>query len=177
MQKPTEEADTSISAENAREDPNLNGTFIDYRKAAKRNLPWDLASRELYLAEDIPATKKPRLEEPISAPTDEAAVNTSLRGTEVNLPADADANLVDADADPVNDNWAIDRWTPEEDAKLKSAMANTCKKKYGKEYKTDWGAIPTLVSGRTKIQCCSRWQDIFNSHHRPGDWTYGSMDR
>jgi hypothetical protein len=60
-----EEAEDSISAEDAREDPNVNDTFAVRRKAAKRILPWDLATGELHLvspplqAEDIPAMKKP----------------------------------------------------------------------------------------------------------------------
>jgi hypothetical protein len=51
MQEPTEDDDdeASISTENVREKPNLNGTFVVRRKAAKRTLPWDLAVNELEL--------------------------------------------------------------------------------------------------------------------------------
>jgi hypothetical protein len=41
-------------------------------------------------------------------------------------------------------------WTPEEDAKLTSAIANTCKKKHGKALRTDWDTIVVLLPGRTK---------------------------
>jgi hypothetical protein len=49
MQEPPEEAGDSISAEDVREDPNLNDTFAVRRKAAKRILPWDLTTGELHL--------------------------------------------------------------------------------------------------------------------------------
>jgi hypothetical protein len=177
MQETTEEAEASISTENEREeDPNLNGTFAVRRKAAKRTLPWDLASRELYLAEDIPATKKQRLEVPFSASsTDEAAVNISLPDTAVSLPADADANHADADADPVKGTQAAGYWTPEEDAKLNSAVTSTYKKKCNKEYRTDWVAVAALVPGRSQKQCCNRWQNvdpnIDRANKRKGKWT------
>jgi hypothetical protein len=65
-----EEAEASISTEDAREGPKLNGTVRVRRKAAKRTLPWDLAAGKLDIvslpqpqAEDIPATRKPRIEE------------------------------------------------------------------------------------------------------------------
>jgi hypothetical protein len=67
-------------------------------------------------------------------------------------------------------------WTPEEDAKLHSAFTNTgtCKKKYGKEYKTDWGAIIALLPGRTKYQCYDRWHNAFDSSI---DWAKGRTVR
>jgi hypothetical protein len=49
------------------------------------------------------------------------------------------------------------RWTSDEDAELTSAVANTCKKKWGNEYKPDWDAVAVLVLGRTKRQCVMRW--------------------
>jgi myb proto-oncogene protein len=56
------------------------------------------------------------------------------------------------------------------------AVANTSKKKYGKEYKTDWDAVAALVPGRTKIQCNNRWHDFLDpsidrSNERTGSWT------
>jgi hypothetical protein len=43
---------------------------------------------------------------------------------------------------------ATGSWTAEEDAKVNSAFTNTSKKKWGKEYKTDWAAVAdTAVSG------------------------------
>jgi hypothetical protein len=83
MQEPTEEAEGSIPMETVSNNgSNLDRTFAERRKAAKRTLPWDLAGDELNLvsprpppqAQDTPATKKPRLEEPcFSASIDQAA--------------------------------------------------------------------------------------------------------
>jgi hypothetical protein len=95
--------------------------------------------------EDNPAKKKRRLEEPLSAstaPIDEAARKTTSPDVSVGLPAAANNA----------DIRVIGHWTPEEDAKLKSAVTNTRKKKWGSEYKTDWAA----AAGRTRIQCRSR---------------------
>jgi hypothetical protein len=73
---PTEDDKASISTENVGDDPHLNRTVNARRKAAKRTLPWDLSVNELELmspqqGEDIPARKKPRLEEPLPATTEE----------------------------------------------------------------------------------------------------------
>jgi hypothetical protein len=88
----------------------------------------------------------------------------------------------DVNADPMPDTQpnagatrVIDPWTPEEDAKLTSAVANTSKKKYGKEYKTNWAAVAALVPGRTKDQCKRRWHNTFNpsitlTAGRTGKW-------
>jgi hypothetical protein len=173
MQEPTEEPDSPISAENEREDPNLNGAFTEHRKAAKRTLPWDLASGELYLAKDIPATKKPRLEEPSPASTDEAAANISLRDTTVSLPVAAVANHVDAD--PLKGTRATGRWTPEEDATLNSAVTKTCMRKFGNEYIQDWVAVAAQVQGRDEKQCNDRWHNnldpsIDQATVRTGTW-------
>jgi hypothetical protein len=111
--------------------PNPDRTFTERCKAAKRSLPWDLAAGELHLvsrrqeSEDIRATKKPRLEEPFSASTDEAATKLSSHDTTVSL-LTADSDRVDAD--PEKGSRATGHWTPEEDAKLNSAVTNTCKK-------------------------------------------------
>jgi hypothetical protein len=89
--------------------------------------------------EDNPAKKKRRLEEPLSAstaPIDEAARKTTSPDVSVGLPAAAN----NADIRVIGH------------AKLKSAVTNTRKKKWGSEYKTDWAA----AAGRTRIQCRSR---------------------
>jgi hypothetical protein len=126
---------------------NLNLTFAARRKAAKRTLPWALVAEELDLesppplqAEVIPATKKPRLEEPFSASTDEAATKLSSHGTAVSLP-DVDA-AHNADADLVEDTRGT-RWTPEEDVKLINAVKSTC-------CMADWVAVAVLVPNRTE---------------------------
>jgi hypothetical protein len=179
MQEPAEETEASIPTENVRaeasiptenveEDPNLNVTFPVRRKAAKRTLPWDLKAGELNLmpslsspqAEDIPATKKPRLEKPFSATADDATTKHSSHDTEVSLPDATAADNTDADADPVKRTRTSWTWTLEEDAKLKDAVMNTRKKMYNKEYRTNWVAVAALVPNRTKIQCNSRWEHV-----------------
>jgi hypothetical protein len=103
--------------------------------------------------EDIPAArKKPRLEDPFSGSTDEAATKTAPAGVAMAPsppPAidDIDDND-DADAESVTDTQpnagdstrATSGWTFEEYAKLSRAVANTSKKRWGKEYRTDWVA-------------------------------------
>jgi hypothetical protein len=165
-------------------------TFTVRRKAAKRTFPWDLAAgAELNLvhesppppqpqpqADDIPAAKKSRVEEEeeeplLSASIEEAAAKISSLVTAGSLPDTHDddndhhhhAETDHADhvhTDPVKGAPSTGRWTPEEDANLKIAVTNTCKKKYGKEYKTDWVAIAALVPGRTRSQCSHRWHDV-----------------
>jgi hypothetical protein len=197
MQEPTEEAEASISTENVRENPdeNLNQTFAARRTAAKRTLPWDLAAGELHLvsnqsqspplppqAEDVPATKKRRLEEPLPTTADEAARKTASPDVSVDLPPPAVDNNADVNTDPMPDKQpnagadrAITRWTPDEDAKLTSAFANTSKKKWGDEYVTDWEAVAALVPGRTKSHCYDRWRhaldpSILQANVRTGRW-------
>jgi hypothetical protein len=183
MQGPTEEADASASTENVvREGPdtatsmNTNGTVAVRRKAAKRTNPWDLPTGELILAspppplpqaEDIPATKKPRLEEPLSASADEAATHISSRDTAISLPAAvaAAATATTSDhayRDLAKVTWSMGPWTPGEDAKLTSAVTNTSKKKWGQEYIIDWAAISAQVPDRTKKQSYSRWHIVLN---------------
>jgi hypothetical protein len=71
---------------------------------------------------------------------------------------------------------AFARWTPEEDAKLTEALSNTCKKKCGNGLKIDWVEIPTLVPGRTNVQCYHRWRGALDpsialTAERTGTWT------
>jgi hypothetical protein len=53
-------------------------------------------------------------------------------------------------------------WTSEEDAKLTSAVTNTPKMKWGKEYKTNWVAISELMPCRTRKKCLRRLQDVLD---------------
>ncbi len=190
LQEPNEYVEAPIPAESAREDPNLNLTVAVRRKAAKRTLPWDLAAGELDLvtpqpqAEDIPARKKPRLEEPFSVSTDEAARNTASPNVSVGLPPTAvDNDETNANADPVTDTQAnagastrkTGRWTTDEDAELTRAVTNTSKKKHGKEYNFDWNDISALVPTRTRKQCWTRWHDVLDpsialTAGRTGKW-------
>jgi hypothetical protein len=122
-------------------------------------------------AEETQTTKKRRLEKPLSATADEVPTKISSLDTAVNIPAATTTDADHADQDPVK----LTHWTTEEDAKLTSAVTNTRKKKWDTEYKTDWPAIATLVPGRTKVQCWSRWRDVLDPNidratERTGSW-------
>jgi hypothetical protein len=125
---------------------------------------------DLQQSSDVRETKRPRLEEPVPTSIDEAATKTTSHDTTVALPPDADADSDDAehhhaDSDPVMDTQpnarttgATNRWTPEEDEKLISAVTNTRKKKHS----TNWVVVATLVPGRTKKQCRNRWRNALH---------------
>jgi hypothetical protein len=71
---------------------------------------------------------------------------------------------------------ATARWTPEEDAQLTSAVANSCKNIRGKQNQIDWVAVAVLVSGRTKKQCIRRWNHVSDhsidrANERTGKWS------
>jgi hypothetical protein len=68
----------------------------------------------------------------------------------------------------VNDCWTLD-----EDTKLTSTIANTCKKHWGSiiEQKIDWVAVAVLVQGRTNNQCNRRWNYVLDPNRRNGSWT------
>jgi hypothetical protein len=68
-----------------------------------------------------------------------------------------DDDDIDDDVDAANIDSVNRRWTLEDDADLASAVANTCKIKYGVGLRTDWVVISTLVQGRTRKQCFKRW--------------------
>jgi hypothetical protein len=145
-----------------------DGTVALRRKAAKRTLPWDLKAGELLVSqdEDVPAKKKPRLVEPLPTTTYEAGRKTPSPSSGLPSPA---ADNDDTNADPVTDTQpnagatrATGSWTLEEDAKLTSAVTNTGKKRWGKEYKTNWDAVAALVPGRAQIQCRRRWHDVLD---------------
>jgi hypothetical protein len=165
---PTKEAEASIPTKNVREgpNPNLKGAFKIPRKTKKRTLPWDMKAGKLNLVsppqdEDDRARKKPRLEEPFSAATGEAAtkissLNTSERRRRPPPPAApaAPAAANHADPDPVMDiglnasaTRAFRRWTGDEDTKLKKAVL--VQTHNGKT--KNWDAIAARVPGRTKV--------------------------
>jgi hypothetical protein len=73
---------------------------------------------------------------------------------------------------------ATGKWTLEEDAKLISALTETCKKKQFKEQSIDWIAVAALVSSQTNTQCRRRWRDgldIDRASGRTGEWTKGEF--
>jgi hypothetical protein len=167
----TEDDEPSIPTESVRDDPNMNRTVKERRKAAKRTLRCDLGEGELDLVlqeEDTPARKKPRLEEPLLATSDEVTREIASPDVSEGLKPPAAENY-DANADPVMETpntaatRATHRWTLEEDAKLTRAVANTSKKKHGKENKTDWAAISALIPGRTRKQCWHRCNEVLDS--------------
>jgi hypothetical protein len=195
MQTPTKQAEASFSTETTVIDnddcPEWNRAVNVRRKVAKRTRPFELTEVELNLMstpqdEDIPARKRPRLEEPLPTTTDKAYQQTdSLEVSARISPPTADGDNDDANADSVTDtqpntggsNRATRRiWTFEEDAELTRTVTNTPKKIYGKQYKTDWRDISELIPGRSRNQCWRRWHDVLDpSISRPsgrkGKWT------
>jgi hypothetical protein len=189
MQNPTDQAEASIpTAETVVREgpPNLNRTaFTVHRKAAKRSERWYQNTAATPLS--LPVRKKPRLEEPILPPsttTDEAAGKaTSPEISEGLSPPVVDNDNNESNAESVTDSTRPNagatgrlRWTPEEDAQLTIAVANTCKKKGGEQKQTDWVAITELVPGRTKKQCIRRWKyhldnGIDRANERTGKWS------
>jgi hypothetical protein len=107
--------------------------------------------------EYIPVTPKPLLAE--------AATKIVSPDVAMALPPAADHFDDDDDVntysvtDTQSNSRATRRWTREEDIELTSALANTCKKEWGNEYRTDWAAVVALVPGRTKNQCNMRWHN------------------
>jgi hypothetical protein len=187
MQNRTDQAEASIpTATNVTNNgTDRNRTVNVRRQAAKRTHPFDLTNEELNLVlqednEDIPARKKPRLEEPLPTTKDEATRETASPEISVVLsPHAAENDGANADADPVTDTQpntgATGRWTLEEDAKLTRAVSNTSKKKWRKEYTSDWAAISALIPGRTQKQCRHRWNDVLGpsigrTSGRKGKW-------
>jgi hypothetical protein len=188
MQNPTDQAEASIPAETTviNNVPNWIRTVKVPRKAAKRTLPFDLTGEQVNLMTppqvgDIPARrKKPRLEEPLPTTTDQATRETDSPDVSVGVSTPT-ADNDDANADPVTDTpndaatRATRRWALEEDAKLARAVANTSKKKRGKEYKTNWAAISELIPGRMQKQCWHRWHYVLDPSNgrasgRSGKW-------
>jgi hypothetical protein len=202
MEDPTAAVDASIPTESVT-NPNQHRTVTVRRKAAKRSESWyhdlespppqpppllriprsgvrSLASLPPPQDEDMPPTKKPRLETPfiatarmtpIAAAIAEAAKkaraspNAAWARWALPPPADFDDDDDDDDVNAYSDttSGATGRWTPEEDAELTSAVVNSYqKKRYGNECKRDWVEIAALVSGRTNYQCSQRWQQFLD---------------
>jgi hypothetical protein len=170
---PTEDDEASVPAAQHMRDSQHLSAFS--RKVSKRTLPWDLPAIEIQLAlpqlqeedKEIRKTKRPRLEEPFSASTDEYTTTHTPHGTLVTTPTSSATATDQADSDSVMDmhldtkTTRVPRhWTTKDDEKLTSAFTNTRKKKRGKNYITNWGAIAALVPGRTKVQCRKRWYDL-----------------
>jgi hypothetical protein len=159
-------------------DPNLNPTVTVRRKAAKRSESW---YQNIAAPLSTSARKKPRLEEhllPLPSTADEAGAKATSPESSEGLSSPAtdtdDANVDHATDTQPNAEAAAGngRRTPEDDAKLTSAVpANTL----GKKHKEDWIAIVPLLPGRTNLQCSQRWHKIKPSialtGGRTGKWT------
>jgi hypothetical protein len=195
MEGPTDTEEASIPTEPERMIRTLK------RKAAKRtcfapSLPAEHIKSSPDV--DIPARKKPRLQALLPAIAAEADSLNAPPDAIPAIAADVDTlndspDAIVAVASPDDGTYPVAaspmqsnndgaarvtpcRWTPEEDTKLTTAIEKTCKKKRGKEYKTDWVAIAALGPGRTKKQCCHRWHDALHSKSdettaRKGKWT------
>jgi hypothetical protein len=178
MQGPTTPTEDDLVAFIPTEHAVQNGPQLSAgnRKAAKRTFPWKLKADEIQLAlprpqdEDdyIRETKRPRLEVPLSTPTDEAPTENTVALPPQNTAAAPSTATDRDDSDPVTNTQPKvmttraprHHWTPPEDAQLTRAVNNTPKKKRGKEYKLDWVAISAQVPDRTRTQCHDRWQKV-----------------
>jgi hypothetical protein len=203
----SESATTSTTVRLRRRAANRTEPLYLRRSTRQRQPPGYFASPPPPQDEEIPARKKPRLEEPLPTTADQAARKTdSPDVSEGHFPPGAGGEIDNDDAnenaEPETDsqtNAGVTmvthrHWTSEEDAKLTSAVTNTSKKKYGKGYKTDWGAVAVIVPSRTQMQCMRRWKETLDpsidrvSRHK-GKWaededsklrdavkTYGAKD-
>jgi hypothetical protein len=184
MEGPNEEAEASISTENVREGPNTtlntNGASALRRKAAKRTLSWDLTAGELDLvsppqrqAKDNPATKKPRLEEPISASTDEANANTAPDQATAALPTDA--NVETRRCRSREGQSYLGECLLDTRRRLK---AEPCSYKYPQE-EVGYGEQDRLVccscngSRSNQIAVPAQMELLLGCQDRPSDWTHG----
>jgi hypothetical protein len=101
------------------------------------------ASPDLSVGLPLPATAdgNDADADPVSD-TQPAARKTAPTDVSVALPPPVVDND-DANVDSMTDETAraTGRWTTDQDAKLICAVANTSKKKWGNDYKTDWDAV------------------------------------
>jgi hypothetical protein len=166
MEDPTDEA--SNPTENER-----NGGRMSLRRKFTNLLEYfhnPFCTKPTPQDEDVPARKKPRLQVSLPAMAADADSLDPLKddasvGTDPVAASTTQPNVGATHAPP-------HRWTPEEDAKLTSAVETTCKKKYcgeystdwdDAEYSTDWDDVAALVPGRTKQQCNNRWHTALYS--------------
>jgi hypothetical protein len=128
--------------------------------------------------EDVPATKRPRLEASagISAAEDAAVDADAVHTTDTVITASSDDAVNVAPTDTVTvaasllsagvSRGRVPRrnWAPEEDAKLTGAV---------KTLGNNWVAVALLVPGRTNAQCCKRWRNHLDTPigQTMGKWT------
>jgi hypothetical protein len=63
---------------------------------------------------------------------------------------------------PTNKRPAYSKWTAEEDEMLRNAIANHGTSK--------WSVVASMVTGRTAMQCSTRWQGALNTTIHKGKW-------
>jgi hypothetical protein len=160
MQGPTDEAYGPMKSYVI--DSRLLGVTMR-RKNGIRTFPWLTAEEETPMLpplpplpppppqedEDIPDAKRPRLHAPTSFSTAANGVTTDPRDDTTTDPVPPSTSLPSLSTPRA----ACRHWNGEEDTKLTDAV-----KKYGKK----WGAVATLVPGRTSAQCSSRWIGALN---------------
>jgi hypothetical protein len=192
MQNPTDQDEASIPMVTVREGPRLNpmGIFTVRRKAAKRSERWRQNDTAVL---STPARKKSRHGEHVATAIDnttreaaslESSVGFLLPTTTTNdvhaFAGSVTGTQPIARAAKATGRWTPEvtgRWRPEEDAQLTRAVANTDKKRQGKEYKIDWVAAAAFVPGRTNGQCQQRWKFTLDPNidrsapGRTGKWT------
>jgi hypothetical protein len=128
--------------------------------------------------EDVPAAKRPRLEEAstgtMSTAEDADTFVDAVQTTHVVTAASPDDTVGVAPTDAVTGAALLPSagasrarappqiWTPEEDAKLTGAV-----KTLGKY----WVAVAVLVPGRTTKQCRQRWAETLDPGMNSGRWT------
>jgi predicted lipoprotein with Yx(FWY)xxD motif len=98
--------------------------------------------------EVVPARKKPRIEEPLPTPTDEATTENTSHATTVALPSSDGAPSIGQTTANAG------QWTTDDDKKLKDAVPTHGAK--------NWEPIAALSPGRTKVQCRKRWYNALD---------------
>jgi hypothetical protein len=184
MQGATDEADeaeASIPTENERNSGRMSGVRRKFANMLQYFNPFSTMPPPEDEDEDVPAAKKPRLEE-ASAGTmsnaDDAAdadiFVDAVQTTDTVTTASPDDTVGVAPIDAVTGAALLPSagdlrarappqiWTPEEDTKLTRAV-----KTLGK----DWVAVAAVVPNRTNIQCRSRWADTLDPSFNKGTWT------
>jgi hypothetical protein len=185
----TDEASIPTEPERTTNEPNKSiiGTTLK-REVCTETCVTKLSAEHI---KSIPRRKKPRLQASLPAIVAGADTLNASPDAIVAAPvASPDAGTDPVTASPMQRNGGATqashhRWTPEEDNMLTSAVKETCKKKHGEEYRTDWAAISALVPGRTKQQCLNRWRSALDSKSdetiaRVGKWTtveYSTLEK
>jgi hypothetical protein len=178
MQGPTDEASTPTVYVINRQ---LLGVTVRRKKRPRTTRPWPAAARNPALPpppqredEDLPVTKRARLQGPTHTADGDVNAHTAERV--------ATDSYDDTPTDPVTPEVSFPiaaasraprrYWRAEEDAKLMEAVkthGNKAVQKLGK----DWVAVAAMVPDRTNKQCRDRWKKSLDPANRkkPGKWS------